>query len=185
MLKLYKISNILTKELCKLNLKKFSFNKMIKSASYLSANDYKNYTLKNNRKHGLYKFISKNFSFSSAQNSEKDDKDLSQNEEIINYFNEEYERALASNEVDQEKRIKLLSVKLLQIKKAKDIINLFEEKYIKGLVSNIYGEELTLFIYFYVSLIEKEISLLEALTGCDLVVDFLEGSSFRVKSTPG
>ena len=34
-------------------------------------------------------------------------------------------------------------------------------------------------------LIEKEISLLEALTGCDFVVDFLDGSSFRVKSTPG
>jgi len=32
---------------------------------------------------------------------------------------------------------------------------------------------------------EKEISLLEALTGCDFVVEFLNGTSFRVKSTPG
>jgi DnaJ family protein A protein 2 len=29
-------------------------------------------------------------------------------------------------------------------------------------------------------LIEKEITLLEALTGCDFVVDFLDGSKFRV-----
>ena len=34
-------------------------------------------------------------------------------------------------------------------------------------------------------LIEKEISLLEALTGCDFVVDHLDGTKFRVKSTPG
>jgi DnaJ homolog subfamily A member 2 len=34
-------------------------------------------------------------------------------------------------------------------------------------------------------LMEKEISLLEALTGCDFVVEFLNGTSFRVKSTPG
>lgn len=34
-------------------------------------------------------------------------------------------------------------------------------------------------------LIEKEISLLESLTGCDFVVEYLDGSSFRIKSTPG
>ena len=34
-------------------------------------------------------------------------------------------------------------------------------------------------------LIEKEISLLEALTGVDFVVDHLDGSKFRVKSVPG
>jgi hypothetical protein len=32
---------------------------------------------------------------------------------------------------------------------------------------------------------EKEISLLEALTGCDFVVKFLDDTLFRVKSTPG
>ena len=96
-------------------------------------------------------------SSSSDKNIEKDDKDINNNEEIIRFFNEEYEKALAANEEDQEKRIKLLSIKLLQLKKSKEIINLFEEKYIKGLVSKIYGEELTLFVYFYVSLVEKEI----------------------------
>ena len=34
-------------------------------------------------------------------------------------------------------------------------------------------------------LMEKEISLLEALTGVDFVIDFLDGSKFRVKSKPG
>jgi len=34
-------------------------------------------------------------------------------------------------------------------------------------------------------LIEKEIPLLESLTGCDFVIDFLDGSKFRIKSKPG
>ena len=34
-------------------------------------------------------------------------------------------------------------------------------------------------------LMEKEITLLEALTGCDFVVEFLNGTSFRVKNIPG
>lgn len=34
-------------------------------------------------------------------------------------------------------------------------------------------------------LIEKEITLLEALSGADFVVDFLDGSKFRVKSKKG
>lgn len=32
---------------------------------------------------------------------------------------------------------------------------------------------------------EREITLLESLTGCDFVVDFLDGSKLRVKSKPG
>jgi DnaJ family protein A protein 2 len=32
---------------------------------------------------------------------------------------------------------------------------------------------------------EKEITLLESLTGCDFVVEFLDGTSFRVQSKPG
>jgi DnaJ homolog subfamily A member 2 len=34
-------------------------------------------------------------------------------------------------------------------------------------------------------LIEKEITLLEALTGCDFPIEFLDGSKFRIKSAPG
>ena len=34
-------------------------------------------------------------------------------------------------------------------------------------------------------LIEKEITLLEAITGVDFVVDFLDGSKFRVYNKPG
>ena len=32
---------------------------------------------------------------------------------------------------------------------------------------------------------EKEITLLESLTGVDFVVDFLDGKKFRIKSKPG
>lgn len=34
-------------------------------------------------------------------------------------------------------------------------------------------------------LIEKDITLLEALTGVDFVVDFLDGTKFRVHNKPG
>ena len=34
-------------------------------------------------------------------------------------------------------------------------------------------------------LIEKDITLLEALTGCDFVCEFLDGTSFRIQSKPG
>jgi DnaJ-class molecular chaperone len=34
-------------------------------------------------------------------------------------------------------------------------------------------------------LIEKEISLLESLCGCDFVVEYLDGSKLRIKSKPG
>jgi hypothetical protein len=82
-----------------------------------------------------------------------------QHDEIMNVFNEDFEKTLSSNTEDVEKRVKLLSIKLLQSSKSKDVINIFEEKYIRGLVNNIYGEELTLFIYFYVSLIDKEYNM--------------------------
>lgn len=34
-------------------------------------------------------------------------------------------------------------------------------------------------------MMEKEITLLESLTGCDFTVDFLDGSKLRVQSKPG
>jgi DnaJ-class molecular chaperone len=34
-------------------------------------------------------------------------------------------------------------------------------------------------------LMEKEISLLESLTGCDFMIDHLDGKKYRVKSAPG
>jgi hypothetical protein len=68
----------------------------------------------------------------------------------------EFENMLSKNEDNQEKRIKLLSIKLLGLTSSIEVLNFFEEKYIKGLVDNIYGEELLLLIYFYTSMIEKE-----------------------------
>lgn len=159
MLNIKKFTNIVFKQSSFFNPRNFCLNKSLKIASLSSVFNVNKFNTNTNKKHGLTYWASKNFSTDSNQSTEKLNKESDQNEEIMKYFNEEYERALASNEEDQEKRVKLLSVKLLQLKKAKDILNLFEEKYIKGLVSNIYGEELTLFIYFYVSMIEKEISL--------------------------
>ena len=39
----------------------------------------------------------------------------------------------------------------------------FEEKYLKGLVNNIFGEEMSLIVYFYVSLLDKEVRDVAAL----------------------
>lgn len=77
-------------------------------------------------------------------------------EEMMNRFNEEFEKALQTGEEDKDKRVKLLSIKLLQLNKSSDVINLFDEKYIKGLINKIFGEELSLIIYFYASLLERE-----------------------------
>ena len=87
--------------------------------------------------------------------------------ETINKENEkllmEFEEMLATKEDNSEKRIKLLSIKLLQTNSSDDIIQLFEEKYIKGLLEKIYAEELCLFLYFFVSLKEKEMLLSQEL----------------------
>jgi hypothetical protein len=92
----------------------------------------------------------KNASLSTKNFSEKIDK------EMFNYINEDFEKTLSSNEEDQEKRVRLLSLKLLQINHSKEIISLFEEKYIKGLVNTIYGEEISILLYFYVSILNRE-----------------------------
>ena len=79
------------------------------------------------------------------------------NEEMFNSLNEDFEKSLSSNEENCERRVRLLSIKFLQFTHSREILKLFEDKYIKGLVNNIYGEELSLFVYFYVSFLDKEI----------------------------
>ncbi len=64
---------------------------------------------------------------------------------------------LYNREDDPEKRVKLLSLKLLQASTSSEVVSLFDEKYVKNLIEKIYAEELCLFLYFYVSLKEKEV----------------------------
>ena len=84
-------------------------------------------------------------------------------QETINKENEkllfEFEDMLEKKEENPEKRIKLLSIKLLQASSSQEIINLFEEKYLKSLIEKIHAEELCLFYYFFVSHLEKEPNL--------------------------
>ena len=108
------------------------------------------FSTKENESEEIYENFNKK-----SQNSEISQN--AKNEEMFNIFNEDFDKALSTNEEDQAKRVRLLSIKLLQINNSREIINLFEEKYIKGLVNNIYGEELSLFVYFYVSLLDKEV----------------------------
>jgi hypothetical protein len=63
----------------------------------------------------------------------------------------------SEKESDYDSRIKLLSLELLQKESSSDVISLFEEYYLKSLIPRIYGEELALIIYFYLTLMEKEI----------------------------
>lgn len=63
----------------------------------------------------------------------------------------------SEKESDYDSRIKLLSLELLQKESSSDVITLFEEYYLKSLIPRIYGEELALIIYFYLTLMEKEI----------------------------
>jgi hypothetical protein len=73
-------------------------------------------------------------------------------DDIINQF----EKLIENNDNDIEKRIKLVSVKLMAMTKSNEALNYFEEKYIQTLVEDIQAEELILLLYFYSSLVEKE-----------------------------
>jgi hypothetical protein len=124
----------------------FMMNKTIFSGSFIKFNNLKNFCTKENESEKIYE-----------NTMNKQESQSTKNDEIFNQFNEDFEKALSSNESDQGKRVRLLSIKLLQINNSREIINLFEEKYLKGLVSNIFGEELSLIVYFYVSLLDKEV----------------------------
>ena len=63
----------------------------------------------------------------------------------------------SENEKDYDSRIKLLSLELLQKENSSEVMSLFEEFYLKSFIPKIYGEELALIIYFYLTLMEKEI----------------------------
>jgi hypothetical protein len=68
----------------------------------------------------------------------------------------EFEKLLENNENDVEKRIKLVSVKLMSMTKSNEALSYFDEKYIKALVDDIQAEEIILLIYFYTSMLERE-----------------------------
>ena len=135
------------------------FNKFIPANKYSACLKLPFSSLKfNSHNFNLNKFNQKGFS---NKENEFDTSFANSNkvnhEDYMNTFNEDFDKVLSSNEEDQPKRVRLLSIKLLQLNNSREIINLFEEKYIKGLVNNIYGEELSLFVYFYVSLLDKEV----------------------------
>jgi hypothetical protein len=71
---------------------------------------------------------------------------------------EEFEKCMDEDIDDQEKRVKLLSLRLLQCNRPEEVLSIFDDKFLKTLKTKIYGEELVLFIYFYTSLIEKSLS---------------------------
>lgn len=112
--------------------------------------------INNNTKFIYYNSVSiKNFSMNNKNPFES----IKTNEEILNSFNEDFDKLLASNSEDIAKRVRLLSIKLLQINNPREIIALYDEKYIKALINKIYGEEISLIIYFYVSLLDKEANI--------------------------
>jgi len=75
---------------------------------------------------------------------------------LLNNLDEEFEKLLEkSGDTELEKRIKILSIKLLQANFSKDIMNLYDEKYLKSLIE-ISADEIILFLYFYTSLLDKE-----------------------------
>ena len=64
----------------------------------------------------------------------------------------------SEKESDYDRRIKLLSLELLQKDSSSEILSLFDEYYLKSLINKIYGEELALVLYFYITLLEKEVN---------------------------
>jgi len=106
--------------------------------------------------HSFYKLNSSSFTkqnkIANEDNLKKQETLNEQNEKLLH----EFEDMLNTKEDNPEKRIKLLSIKLLQASSSQEVLNLFIDKYIKALVEKIYSEELCLFLYFYVSLLDKE-----------------------------
>jgi hypothetical protein len=75
---------------------------------------------------------------------------------IFDTLEKDFERLLEnSNDTNIEKRVKILSIKLLQSTTSAEVMNLFEEKYKKSLI-DISPEEIILILYFFTNLIEKE-----------------------------
>ncbi len=74
---------------------------------------------------------------------------------LIN-LDSEFEKLLdKSDNTELEKRVKILSIKLLQANSSKEIMNLYDEKYLKNLIE-ISAEEIILILYFYTSLLDRE-----------------------------
>ena len=72
----------------------------------------------------------------------------------------DFKNILESEKDDNyDRRIKLLSLELLQKENSNEVLYLFEEYYLKSLVAKIYGEELALIIYFYITLMEKDFKM--------------------------
>lgn len=104
--------------------------------------------------------ISKKFTTDNANNnkSEASQESLDQQnkEQLIKHLDKEFEKLLESSEASEvEKRIKFLSIKLLQANSSKEIISLYEDKYLKNLI-DITADEIILFLYFYTSFLDRE-----------------------------
>ena len=165
------IKNLNNNYLSKLKIFK-NFN--TKQYSYINLynipNIFNNIKPKQNfRENNLYHFIKKEFShktlfdlnkkkFCTNDKNNTDKQNLSQDEKnnLLQNLDTEFEKLLEkSDNTDIEKRIKLLSIKLLQANTSKEIINIYEEKYIKNLVE-ISSDEVILILYFYTSYLDKE-----------------------------
>ncbi len=135
-----------------LNNKKTLFPNILSRNSIFISND----SLKNffviHKKH-FSKNINNNETNESQEEINNDDKS-----HLLNNLDLEFEKLLEkSDNTVLEKRIKMLSIKLLQANSSKEIMNLYDEKYLKNLVE-ISADEIILILYFYTCLLDKEIS---------------------------
>lgn len=135
-----------------LNDKKTLFNNPLTRISIFPLNiSLKNIFTIHNKSFSNNIDISEKNEFQGAMNNE--DKN-----NLLNNLDVEFEKLLEkSDNSELEKRIKILSIKLLQANSSKEIMNLYDEKYLKNLIE-ISADEIILILYFYTSLLDKEIA---------------------------
>lgn len=137
-----------------LRQKKFEFS----INSYTSK---KRLILSSNTNHLKYLFLISKKSFAKFVDNEnsKEIENNDNNEEknnLLNNLDIEFEKLLEkSNNTELEKRVKILSIKLLQANHSREIMNLYEEKYLKNFIE-ISAEEIILILYFYTCLLDRE-----------------------------
>lgn len=147
-----------------LNFSPFSFHKVIKpffkipKSSFFDKVEHKKPLIENKnkfQKENFYK-ISKKFLSNNHNDNDKDRKIEEEEKIILETLEKDFEKLLENSEdTDIEKRVKILSIKLLQATSSSEVMNLFDEKYMKSLV-DVSAEEIILILYFFTNLIEKE-----------------------------
>jgi len=150
------LKNFLNKNFSK-SLIKLEKNSLFKSKnnSFINLQNTSNRVIVNNL------IFTQKFNFCNNENNKNNSLDNGNNDQkdnLLSNLDIEFEKILEkSDNTELEKRIKILSIKLLQSNSSQEISKLYEEKYVKNFI-DISSDEIILILHFFTTLIERETS---------------------------